>query len=133
MKCVIARSLRSLQLNRRGVLAVVNAVVFTWLSLTPAVPLSAQPRARVATAPPGPRGAFSNYEVVHESWSVADGLPVNSINQLLQSRDGYIWAATFDGLVRFDGVKFTVFNSANSPGLPSDRIIWMQEETGYHT
>ncbi|QJR35358.1 hybrid sensor histidine kinase/response regulator transcription factor [Gemmatimonas groenlandica] len=73
------------------------------------------------------RAAFSGYEVVHESWSVVDGLPVNSINQLVQSRDGYIWAATFDGLVRFDGVKFTVFNSANSPGLPSDRIVWMQE------
>ena len=64
--------------------------------------------------------------LVHESWSVADGLPVNSINQIIQTRDGYIWAATFDGLVRFDGVRFTVFNMANS-GLPSARIIWVQE------
>jgi ligand-binding sensor domain-containing protein len=51
---------------------------------------------------------------VHESWTVKDGLPVNSINSLLQDRAGYIWAATFDGLVRFDGIRFTVFNSANS-------------------
>ena len=64
---------------------------------------------------------------VHESWSIADGLPVNSVNALLQSKSGYIWAATFDGLVRFDGVKFTVFNSANTPGLPSDRIIAITE------
>ncbi len=123
----MARSLFFLPRLRRVAFSVVQAMVCAWLSLTPASPLPAQPRARSATAPVPLRGAFSNYEVVHESWSVADGLPVNSINQLLQARDGYIWAATFDGLVRFDGVKFTVFNSANSAGLPSDRIVWMQE------
>jgi signal transduction histidine kinase/ligand-binding sensor domain-containing protein/DNA-binding NarL/FixJ family response regulator len=64
---------------------------------------------------------------VRESWSIAEGLPVNSINGLIQSRTGYIWAATFDGLVRFDGVRFTVYNSANSPGLPSDRIMSVME------
>lgn len=63
---------------------------------------------------------------MHESWTVANGLPVNSVNALLQSQDGYIWIATFDGLVRFDGVRFTVFNSSNSPELPSNRItdLW---------
>jgi len=64
---------------------------------------------------------------VRESWSIADGLPVNSISALLQSRTGYLWAATYDGLVRFDGVRFTVYNSANSPGLPSDRILSLVE------
>jgi signal transduction histidine kinase/DNA-binding response OmpR family regulator len=64
---------------------------------------------------------------VHESWTVQDGLPVNAINALLQSRDGYIWIATFDGLVRFDGVRFTVFNSGNSPGLPSNRVVTVRE------
>src|SRR5687768_306629 len=64
---------------------------------------------------------------VHESWTVKDGLPVNSINTLLQDRTGYIWAATFDGLVRFDGLRFTVFNSANFEELPSNRIIALKE------
>ena len=64
---------------------------------------------------------------VHESWTVKDGLPVNSINALLQDRTGYIWAASFDGLVRFDGIRFTVFNSANSEELPSNRIIQLKE------
>ncbi len=50
---------------------------------------------------------------VHEVWTTQDGLPVNSINALLQSRDGYIWAATFDGLVRFDGVRFTVYHEVS--------------------
>jgi len=74
----------------------------------------------VAAAPP-------SEPFVHESWTVKDGLPVNSVNKLLQSRDGYLWAATFNGLVRFDGVRFTVFNSANTAGLPSDRIFSLLE------
>src|SRR6185503_10750047 len=68
-----------------------------------------------------------NASWMHESWTVKDGLPVNSINALLQDRTGYIWAATFDGLVRFDGIRFTVFNSANSEELPSNRIIQLKE------
>ena len=74
-----------------------------------------------------PAGEPSRQSWVHESWTVKDGLPVNSINTLLQDRAGYIWAATFDGLVRFDGIRFTVFNSANSEGLPSNRIIQLKE------
>ncbi|MGH9260978.1 MAG: ligand-binding sensor domain-containing protein, partial [Acidimicrobiales bacterium] len=62
-------------------------------------------------------------QFVHESWTVEDGLPVNSINAIVQSRDGYLWLATWDGLVRFDGVRFTVFNTGNSAGLPSSRIV----------
>ncbi len=78
---------------------------------------------------------------VHEVWTVRDGLPVNSINALLQSRDGYLWAATFDGLVRFDGVRFKVYNTGDSEGLPSNRIVdliesrdgglWMRTEQGH--
>jgi signal transduction histidine kinase/ligand-binding sensor domain-containing protein/AraC-like DNA-binding protein/ActR/RegA family two-component response regulator len=65
--------------------------------------------------------------LVVESWSVADGLPLNSVNALRQSRDGFLWAATYDGLVRFDGARFRVYNAANSPGLTSDRIIFLDE------
>ena len=64
---------------------------------------------------------------VHESWTTKDGLPVNSVNGILQDRAGYVWAATFDGLVRFDGVRFTVFNTANSEALPSNRIVQLKE------
>src|SRR5947208_5626417 len=39
-----------------------------------------------------------------------DGLPQNAVNAILQTRDGYLWLATFDGLVRFDGLEFTVFS-----------------------
>lgn len=41
---------------------------------------------------------------------------------MAQTADGYLWFGTFNGLVRFDGLKFTVFNRANTPELPSAGI-----------
>jgi signal transduction histidine kinase/DNA-binding response OmpR family regulator len=78
--------------------------------------------------PAGGGGAVPPADFVHEIWTVQDGLPVNSINALIQSRDGYLWAATFDGLVRFDGVRFTVYHTGNAPGLPSNRIVDLVED-----
>ncbi|MCZ6780302.1 MAG: hypothetical protein O7C73_01510, partial [Nitrospirae bacterium] len=65
---------------------------------------------------------------IQQVWTVKDGLPVNSINAIVQTRDGYIWLATYDGLVRFDGVRFTVFDTGNAEGLPSSRIIDLIED-----
>lgn len=62
-----------------------------------------------------------------QQWTVADGLPVNSVRDILRTRDGYLWIATFDGLVRFDGNRFVVFNASNTPGLTSNRIIDLHE------
>ena len=42
---------------------------------------------------------------------------------MVQTRDGYLWFGTFNGLVRFDGVAFTVFDLANTPQLPSQAIV----------
>ena len=60
-------------------------------------------------------------------WTTADGLPVNSINDMLQTRDGYLMIATFDGLVRFDGVRFDVRNTTRDPDLPSNRFQSLRE------
>ncbi|MES3034861.1 MAG: ATP-binding protein [Gemmatimonadota bacterium] len=91
--------------------------------------LLATPRASLAqrTAATAAIASTDAVSWVRESWTARDGLPVNSINALIQTRDGYIWAATFDGLVRYDGVRFTVFNTASTPGLPSNRFIDVQE------
>jgi signal transduction histidine kinase/ligand-binding sensor domain-containing protein len=43
-------------------------------------------------------------------WQTEDGLPQNAIQAIAQTRDGYLWIGTPAGLVRFDGVRFTVFN-----------------------
>jgi ligand-binding sensor domain-containing protein len=61
-------------------------------------------------------------------WTSEDGLPQNSVNAIVQTRDGYLWLGTFGGLVRFDGLKFTVFNSGNTPGLKGNRILALYED-----
>jgi ligand-binding sensor domain-containing protein/signal transduction histidine kinase len=53
-------------------------------------------------------------------WEVRDGLPQNQVRAVRQTRDGYLWVATYDGLARFDGVRFAVFNRENTPALPSN-------------
>ena len=64
-------------------------------------------------------------------WTTENGLPHNSIQAIHQTRDGYLWLATPDGLVRFDGVRFTVFNTANTKGIRSNRFTcFFEDDTG---
>ena len=44
------------------------------------------------------------------SWSQKQGMPENTVRAMLEARDGYLWLATFAGVARFDGVRFTVFS-----------------------
>jgi signal transduction histidine kinase/ligand-binding sensor domain-containing protein/DNA-binding response OmpR family regulator len=86
---------------------------------------SARAQALRSSATPVAPAASANF--VHESWTVHNGLPVNALTGILQSRDGYLWLATFDGLVRFDGVQFRVFNTSSHDSLPSNRILGLLE------
>ena len=42
-----------------------------------------------------------------------------------QDTEGYIWFSTYEGLVRFDGKTFSVFNTSNFPHLKSNRFEWI--------
>lgn len=70
---------------------------------------------------------FVDRDFTYDQWTVEDGLPVNSINEIIQSSDGYIWFGTYDGLVRFDGVRFKVYKSAEYEGLTGNRIVNVNE------
>lgn len=59
-------------------------------------------------------------EYVLKSWHVEDGLPAERVTALFQSRDGYLWIGTQNGIARFDGSRFTIYNRANTPQLASD-------------
>ena len=63
-----------------------------------------------------------------ETWTAEDGLPHNSLTALLQRRNGYIWAGSFNGLAQFDGEKFQVFTSSNTRGLRNSRISCLYED-----
>jgi len=62
-----------------------------------------------------------------DEWTTKDGLPQNTINDILQTRDGYLWLATNGGLVRFDGVHFTVFNRSFD-GIETERVRTLYED-----
>ncbi len=90
-------------------------------------------------------------EFVVTSWRMQQGLPSDRVRAVVQTRDSYIWVATFNGVAQFDGVKFRVFNDANTPqlrnslincifedaqgrlwfGSDSGEITW-RDETGFH-
>ena len=66
---------------------------------------------------------FFDSEYLIDSWQTEQGLPESTANAMVQTADGYLWIATFNGLVRFDGMKFAVFDRSNTPELPSDGIV----------
>ena len=57
-----------------------------------------------------------------DNYSTDNGLPQNSVHAILQTRDGYLWFTTFDGLIRYDGVRLVVFDKATTRGLVSNRF-----------
>jgi len=54
--------------------------------------------------------AWAQDDLLFDTWTIEDGLPQNSVNDIVQTPDGYLWLATYGGLVRFDGVRFVVFD-----------------------
>src|ERR1017187_9771421 len=56
------------------------------------------------------------------TWQVEQGLPKNKVTAGVQTRDGYLWIGTYNGLARFDGIRFTVFDENTTPELHSSRI-----------
>jgi signal transduction histidine kinase/ligand-binding sensor domain-containing protein len=63
-----------------------------------------------------------------DSWTTDNGLPQASINSILQTRDGFLWFTTFGGLVRYDGLRFQVFNTGNTKGLKTSRFQQLYED-----
>jgi ligand-binding sensor domain-containing protein/signal transduction histidine kinase len=91
--------------------------------MTPRVLLVAASLVLAATALPALDPAVPLSQYGHDAWTSDSGLPQNSITTILQTRDGYIWLGTQEGLVRFDGVRFTVFDTRNTKALSDD---WVQ-------
>ena len=63
-----------------------------------------------------------------KSWDTQAGLPQMTPTAITQTRDGYLWIGTYNGLSRFDGVRFTSFTVNNTPELASDQILALHED-----
>jgi signal transduction histidine kinase/ligand-binding sensor domain-containing protein len=67
--------------------------------------------------------AWAQYQSTQ--WTADSGLPQNSVRGIVQTPDGYIWVATLNGVARFDGVRFTIFDKGNTPGISNSRFVAM--------
>ena len=67
-----------------------------------------------------PGKAFT--QLNRDTWTTQQGLPDPTVNAIAQTKDGYLWLASQAGLVRFDGVRFTVFNSDNTKELKTKNV-----------
>lgn len=65
-------------------------------------------------------------DYVSHIWTAADGLPGNTITDIIQTKDGYVYMGTYDGLVRFDGINFNIMNrnTIEELGFRSARVVF---------
>jgi signal transduction histidine kinase/ligand-binding sensor domain-containing protein len=68
--------------------------------------------------------------LISTSWTVEEGLPVNAVNEIIQDSTGYLWITTYDGVVRFDGLNFKTYTSANTDGMPQNRAVYLLPQSG---
>ena len=100
---------RLLQTCRHRIAIILAAGLLASLLIAP-VHASSQPSPFVAT-----------------NWQTEQGLPQNSVYDIVQDHEGYLWLATTAGIVRFDGVRFRVFGAADIPTLRTGWITCLHE------
>ena len=73
--------------------------------------------------------AAAEAQFVVDQFGTDKGLPESTVLAVTQTRDGYLWVGTLNGLARFDGIHFTTFDENNTPGLKSSRIVRLFEDS----
>jgi len=68
----------------------------------------------------GSAAATEDYLV--DVWDTEHNLPSSTVTAIAQTPDGYLWVGTYNGLARFDGVRFVTFDPVNTPELTQPRI-----------
>ena len=81
----------------------------------------AGPHARAAATSAGIAERALN-TVLLRNYDVDDGLPQNTVHAIAQTRDGYLWAATWDGVARFNGRTFKIFDPSSVPELSAGGV-----------
>jgi ligand-binding sensor domain-containing protein/signal transduction histidine kinase len=74
------------------------------------------------------QGAMGMPNCQLDVWQTDEGLPQSTVTSIVQTRDGYLWLGTQNGLVRFDGVHFKVFNENNTPAIKNNRMAQLFED-----
>ncbi len=64
----------------------------------------------------------------HDVWDANKGFSYFAVHSIIQSSNGYLWMSTDDGLVRFDGVQFKLFDNTNTKELRHNQISTIVED-----
>ena len=68
-----------------------------------------------------PKKRITQYDI--RLYQAEHGLPMNDMKTVFQDSKGYIWLGRQEGLVRFDGVRFVLFDKSRYSGL-RENFIW---------
>jgi signal transduction histidine kinase len=74
----------------------------------------------------------SEMEGAVRTWQTADGIPADSVTAIIQTSDGFLWVGTSEGLVRFDGIKFTRVKLAQTPSANGIFVTALCEDKDGH-
>ena len=92
-------------------LASAAALVLALTALIPATPVLAL----------DPNRAITQYSL--DTWRKRDGLPQRAVSAVARTTDGYVWVGTEEGLLRFDGAKFRLYDASNTPQLARHNVV----------
>ena len=67
-------------------------------------------------------------QYVHDAWETNRGLPSETVRAIVQTRDGYLWIGTEEGLARFDGVNFKRFARRDVPAFRANHVLSLLED-----
>lgn len=67
-------------------------------------------------------------QYVQNVWRAPQFLPHDDIASIVQTRDGYLWVGTVEGLARFDGVRSIIYNKSNTPAIANNWIRALLED-----
>src|SRR5262249_18037550 len=62
----------------------------------------------------------------HIAWVEDNGPPLPGTHLLARSNDGYLWLGANDGLLRFDGTRFSIYDGTRTPTLKSAQRGWFR-------
>lgn len=82
----------------------------------------------VLLSPSANSSVHAQVEYRQRVWTRQNGLPSNTIQAILQTQDGFLWIGTRNGLARFDGLSFSVFNRKNTPAFHGDECTALAED-----
>lgn len=79
-------------------------------------------------------------DYARDVWTTRNGLPQNTVRDIAQTPDGHLWLATWEGVARYNGIEFSVFDRSSSPALldngigtlyvDADGALWLGDSRG---